>query len=813
MLAAVMAIGLAVAPPLAAPAAAEPVEAGFRDFDYNNPSQAGVDDVSAARNQSKLWYHDGTWWGLLFQVVALDNHKFFVFRLDMATQQWVNTGVAVEDRNRANMDVLWDGTSVHVASRAPDDSIHYFRLTYDDATDTWAIAQGPIAVPNTADGTGYTTIAKDGTGRLWIVFTDEVAADDNRVRYTTSTDGAAWDSPATLPGSTEHIGGDDVAAVTALSGGVGVLWSEESTTRDGFYFQTHVDGDPVGTWQTVETALDLGANTGDDHVSLKTAPDGRVIAVVKTDMNAAASPSIVVIERAGDADEAGTWDDHLVADGADAATRPVLVLDEGNSQAHVLMTSPVLASDGDQSIYLRSAPLASLDFGDPGVGAAFISSSQDPAVNDITSTKQALGTGWGLVGLAADISTFHYLHGCLGDACTPAPGAPVAAFSASPTSGAAPLAVTFTNTSTNATSWSWNFGDGNTSTEQSPSHTYTAAGTYTVTLTATGAGGSDDEVKTDFIMVSAPPTAGSVDRYAGADRYATAVAISSTHFAANVSVAFVTTGTNFPDALAGAAAAGKLGAPVLLVAPTFIPPAVKTELTRLNPGAIVILGGPGAVSAGVEAELGTMFGAGKISRVAGANRYATAVAISQTYFSPGAPAVFLATGTNFPDALAGSAVAGLVEGPVLLTTPASLPAAVASEITRLAPAKIYILGGTGVVSAAIEAQLAGQFGAGNVVRIAGPDRYSTAAAISTAFFAVNPTAAFVATGLNFPDALAGASPAALTGGPILLVRPGSIPAPIATELARLKPLNVRILGGTGVVSTGVANELAGYLGP
>jgi len=115
-----------------------------------------------------------------------------------------------------------------------------------------------------------------------------------------------------------------------------------------------------------------------------------------------------------------------------------------------------------------------------------------------------------------------------------------------------------------------------------------------------------------------------------------------------------------------------------------------------------------------------MFGAGKVSRVAGVDRYATAVAISQAYFSPGVPAVFLATGTNFPDALAGSAVAGLVEGPVLLTTPTSLPAAVASEITRLAPSKVYILGGTGVVSAAIEAQLAGQFGAGKVVLRAAP---------------------------------------------------------------------------------------------
>jgi PKD repeat protein len=78
---------------------------------------------------------------------------------------------------------------------------------------------------------------------------------------------------------------------------------------------------------------------------------------------------------------------------------------------------------------------------------------------------------------------------------------PVAGFSASPTSGPAPLAVTFTDDSTGSiTSWSWDFGDGSpASTEQNPSHTYTAAGTYTVSLTVTGPGGSDTDTETDYI--------------------------------------------------------------------------------------------------------------------------------------------------------------------------------------------------------------------------------------------------------------------------------------------------------------------------
>jgi PKD repeat protein len=80
------------------------------------------------------------------------------------------------------------------------------------------------------------------------------------------------------------------------------------------------------------------------------------------------------------------------------------------------------------------------------------------------------------------------------------PPAPVADFSGSPTSGPAPLTVSFTDLSTNSpTAWDWTFGDGGTDTAQNPSHEYTTAGDYTVSLTATNAGGQDTETKTNYI--------------------------------------------------------------------------------------------------------------------------------------------------------------------------------------------------------------------------------------------------------------------------------------------------------------------------
>ena len=89
---------------------------------------------------------------------------------------------------------------------------------------------------------------------------------------------------------------------------------------------------------------------------------------------------------------------------------------------------------------------------------------------------------------------------------SPPSGAPVANFTATPTSGMAPLNVAFTDASTGTiTSRTWNFGDGGTSTAVSPSHLFSAAGSYSVTLTVNGPGGNDSEVKANFIVVSPPP--------------------------------------------------------------------------------------------------------------------------------------------------------------------------------------------------------------------------------------------------------------------------------------------------------------------
>ena len=180
-----------------------------------------------------------------------------------------------------------------------------------------------------------------------------------------------------------------------------------------------------------------------------------------------------------------------------------------------------------------------------------------------------------------------------------------------------------------------------------------------------------------------PPAGGDTTftRLAGADRYATAAALSRARFGSGASTVFIATGASFPDALAGSPAAAMADGPILLTARDGLPTATANELARLRPSRIVILGGPGVVTDRVAAQLQAH--AGTVERWWGATRFETAAAISRATFSPGVPVAYLATGSTFPDALSGGAIAGRNHSPILLVGRDSLPTATADELARL----------------------------------------------------------------------------------------------------------------------------------
>ncbi len=293
-------------------------------------------------------------------------------------------------------------------------------------------------------------------------------------------------------------------------------------------------------------------------------------------------------------------------------------------------------------------------------------------------------------------------------------------------------------------------------------------------------------------------------RLAGATRYETAGRISADAFAPGVPVAFVATGSGFPDALGGGAAAAALGGPVLLTDGASLPPATREELTRLQPARIAVLGGAAAVSEAVVAELSRL---APVERVAGDSRYATIARLSARTCPAGAAVAYVATGADFPDALGAAAAAGATGGPVLLTGAHALAPETAAELARLRPARIVVLGGPLAVADAVVADL-GRLAP--VERVAGDTRFATAARVSATAFPTGAPVAYLATGADFPDALGGGAAAGALGGPVLLTRPDALPAETAAELARLRPARIVVVGGAAAVSDAVLEQVRGY---
>jgi putative cell wall-binding protein/Tol biopolymer transport system component len=318
------------------------------------------------------------------------------------------------------------------------------------------------------------------------------------------------------------------------------------------------------------------------------------------------------------------------------------------------------------------------------------------------------------------------------------------------------------------------------------------------------------EVNTQVYLRDTTEVPGVV-RIGGADRYAVSAGVSGDTFGSGVPVAYVASGATFPDALSGSAAAGALHAPVLLVGKDFIPTPVAAELGRLKPNRIIVLGGTNSIDPSVEAALAGF--SPSVTRIAGADRFDVSVAVSASVFGQfgaSTPVAYVASGAVFPDALSGSAAAGYAGGPVLLVTKDTVPTLVAAELGRLRPGAIVVLGGTNTIDESVKATLSR---IAPTTRVAGADRFAVSANVSASTFPAGTRTAFVASGAVFPDALSGSAAAIRRVGPVLLVTADSIPDAVKTELARLKPTRIVVLGGTATVSDAVLHDLEKYAVP
>lgn len=282
----------------------------------------------------------------------------------------------------------------------------------------------------------------------------------------------------------------------------------------------------------------------------------------------------------------------------------------------------------------------------------------------------------------------------------------------------------------------------------------------------------------------------SAERISGTDRYQTAIAISKSGWTSAHTVVLATA-SDFPDALAGGPLAYQEDAPILLTKTKSLTAETKQEIMRLGAEKIIILGSHGAVSAAAEAELTDM--GIRVERIGGKNRYDTAALIAEKLEADKA---VIANGQNFPDVLSVSSYASKNGIPILLTRTDRLPDETKSALFGMS--STYVIGSTSVVSTAVYDSLP------KPVRYGGKDRYETGYEVATKL-PLGTSKAFIATGSNFPDALAGSVLAAKTDAPILLVRPQQIPEATSKQLAHYDDFS--IFGGSGAVSDDVISTL------
>ncbi len=185
---------------------------------------------------------------------------------------------------------------------------------------------------------------------------------------------------------------------------------------------------------------------------------------------------------------------------------------------------------------------------------------------------------------------------------------------------------------------------------------------------------------------------GTVTRLAGSDRYETSAEVAAT-FPSGLPTVYVATGEDFPDALVGGAVAGESGAPILLTTRDELSAPTAEALADLAPEAVVVFGGPGAISDPTVEAITAIVPA--TTRVFGANRFQTAAAIAEAY-PKDLDTAYVATGRHYPDALTGSALAGFEGVPLLLTDP-DPPKATLAALDRVSPQGVTLLGGPGAV--------------------------------------------------------------------------------------------------------------------
>jgi hypothetical protein len=364
---------------------------------------------TASKTQSKLWFNDGAWWGILFDG---SSEEYRIHRYDRAEDAWSDTGTLVDARNASRADVLWDDGHLYVVSAGTEVDLEehgarFLRYSYDPSAERYSLDEGfPVEIAD--GGTEAISIARDTTGQLWATYTQTQSEQTRRV-YVTHTEGgddSHWVEPFVPPLEGTTVSPDDVSGIVAFGSQVGLAWGNQYDAggKPGYYFATHKDGTPDDEWQP--DGIVKGAGWSNDHLNLKADSEGRVYVALKTRWDRVDRGLDKPYSMLWVRDQQGEWTSHVFGTVGDAHTRSLVLIDEERRQLFMVASAPTCSGG---KVYYKETSLDDISF-EKGRGDLLMQSTDGAAIGDATSTKQNIDeTDGGLV-LASDKARKYYYN-------------------------------------------------------------------------------------------------------------------------------------------------------------------------------------------------------------------------------------------------------------------------------------------------------------------------------------------------------------------------------------------------------------------
>lgn len=357
--------------------------------------------------QSKLWYADDHWWGIL----VTPNGEARIFRLDIAGRSWQLAGPLVDERNDTFADALSEGERLVVVTAGPNpasaaDALRLVRYQFDAAGGRYVLDRDfPVQI--SAGGVRSAMVARDSTGKLWVSY----LAEGRLVVDHSTTDDHLWRGPFQPTGGASALTVSQ-AAIVAEPGSIAIVWT--AAKADGLFVTRHDDADPDDVWR--ETRLDLQGLAGvSDQLSARSVParaGSRLLVALRTNLDREANvnrqaPMVLLVVIEPD----GSFRPHLFGRVSERHGRPAILVDAGRDRLYMAASGP--SGTSGRAIYYKDTALSDISFG-PGLGAPLALGLDPLRVDNTTTTKQPLDGLPSLVVLGSDDQTGNYVTGILG---------------------------------------------------------------------------------------------------------------------------------------------------------------------------------------------------------------------------------------------------------------------------------------------------------------------------------------------------------------------------------------------------------------